>query len=444
VRSTREQRGWYVYDWANSAFQTSVITVFAGPYLTGLAEAAAGADGFVRPLGIPLRAAAYYPYLVSLSALLQVLAMPVVGALADRTGRRRALLAITAYAGAAAAVLIATAEGAAYLRGGALFLVATVAFGCSIVVYNAFLPDLAGPGERDAVSSRGWALGYLGGGLVLAAHLALVTLAADTGAAVRVAMVSAGVWWALFTLVPLAALRDRPGGGGVRAGGFRQIAGTVRLLARAPATLAFLAGYLLYNDGVQTVISQSAVYAEFELGLGQSTIVAAVLLVQFVAVAGAYGSGVLAGRHGAQRVVLASLVVWMAVVTAAYVLPTGRPVVFFALAALIGLVLGGTQALSRSLFSQMTPRGREAEYFSFYEVSDRGTSWLGTLLFALAVQFTGSYRVALLSLLTFFVLGFVLLRRVDLGRAMAEAASSGVADPAPAPGPDPAPGRPRG
>lgn len=427
VRSTREQRGWYGYDWANSTFQTSVITVFAGPYLTLLAEAAADPDGFVRPLGIPLRAAAYYPYLVSLSALLQVLAMPVVGALADRTGRRRALLAITAYTGAAAALLIATAEGSAYLRGGGLFVIATVAYACSIVVYNSWLPDIAPPDQRDAVSSRGWALGYLSGGLVLAAHLALVTLADDTGRAVRLAIVSAALWWALFTLVPLATLRDRPGVGGARVSGFRQIAATLRAVARAPATLAFLAAYLLYNDGIQTVIAQSAVYAEAELGLGQSTVVAGVLLVQFVAVAGAYGLGLAAGRVGAKRVVLASLVVWMGVVAAAYVLPAGRPPVFFALAALIGLVLGGTQALSRSLFSQMTPRGREAEYFSLYEVSDRGTSWLGSLLFALALQFTGSYRVAILSLFAFFALGFALLWRTDLRRAVAEA---GNAEPA--------------
>jgi UMF1 family MFS transporter len=432
LRSTREQRGWYVYDWANSAFQTSVVTVFAGPYLTAVAEAAAGADGFVRPLGIPIRAAAYYPYLVSLSALLQVVAMPIVGAIADRTGHRRLLLAVTAFTGAAATVLLWTVEGPAYLLGAGLFLVATVAYGCSIVVYNAFLPDIAAPDERDAVSSRGWALGYLGGGLLLAVHLVLVTAAENPGVAARVAIGSAGVWWAAFTLVPLRILSNppvrahatTPGGLGSLTAGFLQLAATLRVVAGARTTLAFLAAYLLYNDGIQTVISQSAVYAAAELDLDQPAIAAAVLLVQFVAVAGAYGLGVLAGRRGAKRVVLASLVVWMVVLAAAYVLPAGRPVAFFALAALIGVVLGGTQALSRSLFSQMVPDGREAEYFSVYEVSDRGTSWLGPLLFALALQFTGSYRVAILSLLIFFALGFALLWRIDLRRAVAEAGNT--------------------
>jgi UMF1 family MFS transporter len=432
MRSTRTQRGWYVYDWANSAFQTSVITVFAGPFLTAAAEAAAGADGFVRPLGVPVRAAALYPYAVSLSALLQVLVMPVVGALADRTGRRRLLLAVTAFTGAAATVLVVVADG--YLAVGALFLVATVAFGSSIVVYHAHLPDIAAPDERDAVSSRGWALGYLGGGLLLALHLVLVTLAESgalplsRGTAVRIAIASAGVWWGAFTLVPLAVLPDpvrppRPAGG-VLTAGFRQLAGTARLLAGTRATLLFLAAYLLYNDGIQTVISQSAVYADAELRLPQSVVAGAILLVQFVAVAGAYGAGLLAAHHGAKRVVLASLAVWVGVLAAAFVLPAGRPVAFFVLAALIGVVLGGTQALSRSLFSHLVPDGREAEYFSVYEVADRGTSWLGALLFGLALQFTGSYRVAILSLLAFFALGALLLARTDLRAAVAESGNS--------------------
>ena len=430
-----QQRGWYVYDWANSAFQTTVITVFLGPYLTSLAEAAAGADGFVRPLGVPLRAAAFYPYLVSLSALLQVLAMPLAGAVADRTGARRLLLGVFAYLGAAATLALYLVRGEAYLVGGALFLVATVAYSCSIVVANAWLPELAPPDDRDRVSSRGWAMGYLGGGLLLAVNLGLVA-AAEGGAldvptdeAVRISIASAGGWWAVFTLVPLARLRDprtRPPqvDGAVLTSGFRQLGRTLRGLRRTPATLGFLVAYLLYNDGIQTVISQSAVFADAELRLDQSTIAAAVLLVQFVAVAGALGLGALAVRIGAKRTVLGSLVVWMVVVAAAFVLPAGRELAFYGLAAGIGLVLGGSQALSRSLFSHMVPAGQEAAYFSLYEVSDRGTSWLGTLLFALALQVTGSYRASIISLLVFFVLGFVLLARADVRAAAAEAGNA--------------------
>lgn len=206
--------------------------------------------------------------------------------------------------------------------------------------------------------------------------------------------------------------------------GLRQLAATARGLRSAPMTLPFLAAYLLYNDGVQTVISQSAVYADAELELPQSAVVAAILLVQFVAMIGAFALGLAAGRFGAKRTVLASLVLWTGVLVAAFVLPAGRVVAFSALAAAIGLVLGGTQALSRSLFAQMVPDGREGAYFSLYEVSDKGTSWLGPLAFGLALQVTGSYRVAILSLVVFFVAGFALLAVTDVNRAAAEATAA--------------------
>ncbi|CAN5821958.1 MFS transporter [soil metagenome] len=422
----REQRAWYVYDWANSAFQTTVLTVFLGPYLTALADAAA-IDGFVRPLGIPVRAAAYFPYLVSASALLQIVAMPLVGTLVDRSGRRRLLLGVLAYTGAIGTMLLYFVRDDQYLLGGLLFLITTVAFTCSIVVYNAWLPDIADTDDRDRVSSRGWAAGYLGGGLLLAVNLVLLQqaqagrLGVDVATAVRISIVSAGGWWALFTLVPLAGLRDAPPRLAVAGGPFAQLAETLRRLRRAPATLTFLAAYLLFNDGVQTVISQSAVFATFELELSEDVIVIAVLIVQLVAVGGALLLGRLAAVFGAKRVVLASLLIWIAVLIYGYVLPAGEIVGFYVLAACIGLVLGGTQALSRSLFSHMIPAGSEAEYFSAYEISDRGTSWIGALLFGLAVQVTGSYRIAIVSLVVFFVVGFVLLWFADIRKAAAEA-----------------------
>jgi MFS transporter, UMF1 family len=429
-----EQRAWYLYDWANSAFVTVVVTVFGGPFLTGLAAAAAGDAGLVRPLGLRVAPAAWYPYLVSASALLQVLLMPIVGALADHSGRRRRLLAALALAGSAATVAMLALADDAYLAGGALFLVATVTYGCAIVVYNAWLPDIAGPAERDSVSSKGWALGYLGGGLALAATLVLFRLAEagalpfGEGLAVRLCLAGAGLWWGAFTLLSLARLRDRPAspaagtgtGAAVRAG-FAQLGSTLAGLRLARMTLLFIAAYLLYNDGIQTVISQSSVFAIEELRLPTSTIIVAVLVVQFVAIPGALAAGALATRLGAKPVVLGTLVIWIGILAWAYVLPAGRSGTFLLLAVLIGLVLGGSQALTRSLFSQMIPHGREAEYFSFYEIADRGTSWLGALLFGLALQFTGSYRLAIVSLLVFFTLGAVLLALTRVRAAIAEA-----------------------
>jgi len=430
-----EQRGWYWYDWANSVFTTSVVTVFLGPYLSDVAETAAGAGngaGTLHPLGVPVSPDSLFPYLLSVSALLQVLVLPVVGAVADRTRRKRELMGGFAYAGALATAGLALVSGGRYLLGSGLFLVANVCFGASIVVYYSFLPEIAGPDERDAVSSRGWAFGYFGGGLLLALNLGLFlnaeALGLTEGEAVRICFLSVAIWWAGFTLVPLARLRDRPRTDGepaaatVPAGGsFGQLAATLRSLRAYPQTLLFLAAYLLFNDGIQTVIGLSAQYGDRELELSQTVLISTILLVQFVAFGGALLLGRIAARAGAKRTVLASLVVWAAVLCVAYFLQRGSAIQFYLLGAAIGLVLGGTQALTRSLFAQMSPRGREAEYFGLYEISDKGTSWLGTLTFGLAVQLTGSYRVAIISLVVFFVAGGLLLTRVDVRQGMADA-----------------------
>lgn len=425
----REQRGWYFYDWACSVYSTSVVTVFLGPYLTSVAEAAADADGFVHPLGIPVRAGSFFAYAISLSVILAVLVMPLVGAAADRTGRKKPLLAAAAYTGAAATAAMFFLDGDRYLLGGLLLIVANAAQSVAMMLYNAYLPQIAPPEERDAVSSRGWAFGYAAGALVLVLNLVLYTghdsFGISEGEAVRICLASAGLWWGAFALVPLRRLRDRrapareAGKGALP--GFRQLAATVRDMRRHPLTLAFLLAYLVYNDGIQTVISQASVYGSKELGLGQSTLIVAVLLVQVLAVAGALALGRLARRYGAKRTILGSLVAWTVTLAAGYFLPAGAPAWFFVLAAGIGLVLGGSQALSRSLFSHLVPPGKEAEYFSAYEISDRGMSWLGPLLFGLTYQLTGSYRDAIISLVGFFVLGFVLLARVPVRRAIADA-----------------------
>ncbi|MCA1220766.1 MFS transporter [Streptomyces sp. 8L] len=442
----REQRGWYFYDFANSVYSTSVITVFLGPYLTSVAREAADAQGFVHPLGIPVRAGSLYAYTISVSIVLAVLLMPFVGAIADRTGRKKPLLAASAYVGAAATAGMFFLDGDRYLLGAGLLIVANVALPVSSALYNAYLPEIAEPEERDRVSSRGWAFGYTSGAFVLVLNLVLYSghdsFGVSQSTAVRICLASAGLWWGVFTVVPLRRLRDRraaalaghgerdlaPGASGApRAGmaaGWRQLAGTLRDMRRHPLTLAFLLAYLIYNDGIQTVISQASVYGSDELGLGQSTLIVAVLLVQILAVAGALAMGRLARVYGSKRTVLASLGVWTLILVGGYFLPSKAPAWFFGLAAAIGLVLGGSQALSRSLFSHMVPAGKEAEYFSAYELSDRGLSWLGPLAFGLAYQLTGSYRVAIVSLLVFFVAGSVLLARVRVRQAVTEAGNA--------------------
>ncbi|MEV0207292.1 MFS transporter [Streptomyces sp. NPDC050788] len=423
----REQRGWYFYDWACSVYSTSVLTVFLGPYLTSVAKSAADADGFVHPLGVPVRAGSFFAYSVSLSVIVAVLVMPLVGAAADRTGRKKPLLGAAAYTGAAATTGMFFLDGDRYLLGGVLLVVANAAQSLAMMLYNSYLPQIAPPEERDAVSSRGWAFGYAAGSLVLIVNLVLYmghdSFGVSETTAVRICLATAGLWWGVFTLVPLSRLRDRGAGGTGRttAPGLRQLAATVRDMRRHRLTLAFLLAYLIYNDGIQTVISQASVYGSEELGLGQSTLIGAVLLVQVLAVAGALGMGRLARTYGTKRTILGSLVAWTVTLGAGYFLPAGAPVWFFVLASGIGLVLGGSQALSRSLFSHLIPLGKEAEYFSAYEMSDRGMSWLGPLLFGITYQLTGSYRDAIISLVAFFVIGFALLARVPVRQAVLDA-----------------------
>ncbi|MFJ5309186.1 MFS transporter [Streptomyces sp. NPDC088350] len=423
----REQHGWYFYDWACSVYSTSVLTVFLGPYLTSVAKSAADPDGFVHPLGIPVRAGSFFAYTVSASVIVSILVMPLAGAAADRTGRKKPLLALAAYVGATATTGLFFLDGDRYLLGGFLLIVANSSVAVSMVLYNSYLPQIAPPEERDAVSSRGWAFGYAAGSLVLVANLILFTAHDSFGLsesmAVRICLASAGIWWGAFTLVPLKRLRDRgrTTSEAPTTRGWRQLAATVRDMRGKPLTLSFLFAYLIYNDGIQTVISQASVYGSEELGLSQSTLITAVLMVQVLAVAGALGMGRLARTYGAKRTILGSLVAWTVTLAAGYFLPAGAPVWFFVLAAGIGLVLGGSQALSRSLFSHLVPPGKEAEYFSAYEMSDRGMSWLGPLLFGVTYQLTGSYRDAIISLVAFFVVGFVLLARVPVARAIGDA-----------------------
>lgn len=426
---SKQRFGWYVYDWANSAFSTTVVTVFLGPYLTSVAESAMDSGGHIAPFGITMHPGSWFSYCVALSVVLQVFVLPAVGAIVDRSHRKRLMLGVFALLGAAATMSLYVLSPAAhnYILGGGLFILANLAFGASVVVSNSYLNDLAVPEERDAVSSRGWALGYLGGGLLLLVHLLWYSAAKDNGSdvelAIRGIIASAGLWWALFTIVPLLTLKDgarkQPEPIRLRAS-FTQLWNTLKHLRSYPQTLLFFLAYLLYNDAVQTVLTMASVYGNKELGLGLDVLTQAILLVQFVAIAGSLLFERVASWTNTKRAIIIALVGWCGVLLAAFFF-VKTALDFTILAAIIAIVMGGTQALSRSLFSQMIPRGKEAEYFSLYEISDKGTSWIGPLAFGVALSLTNSYRWAVLSLIIFLVAGLIVLIRVNVPRAIQEA-----------------------
>ena len=429
IDNPKEIFGWTMYDWANSAFSTTVVSVFLGPYLTDIAANAANADGFVSFLGIPILATSLFSFAVSASVILQVLFLPVLGAAADYSNARKRLMALFATIGALATMALFFLTDTGWVFGTGMFIIANLSFGAAIVFYNAFLPDIASPENRDSVSSRGFALGYLGGGLYLLINLIMFQTMSDTGLAIRLSLMGAGIWWLLFSQITFRRLQNRrpaqtlaPGEKYLSAS-MRQLGGTLREFRSRPHTLRYLIAYLIYNDGIQTVIAISAVYGSQELGMSAGTLATVILMVQFVAFGGAFLFNWIAQRTSTKNAIVISLVIWSLLVIYAYGFLQNDSQ-FFMMGAVLALVLGGSQALSRSLFSQMIPAGRESEFFSFYEISERGTSWIGPLVFGLVNQAFRSLRLGILSLVFFFVIGLALLLRVDVDQAVAEAQHS--------------------
>ena len=435
IARRKEQRAWYFYDWANSAFSTTIAGVLFGPYLIAIAEEAA-VDNRIQVLGLSIAPGALPSYTITASTLLSAVLLPLLGAVADRTARKKDLLAGFAWVGAAAAAMLFFVTGDNWQLGVASFIVANLCLGAAAVFNDALLCLISTEDERDRVSSRGWAYGYAGGGLLLAANFVLVTtlpFGLSEGMAVRISMLSAAVWWAGFTFIPFLGLKNRPPthvvseSGGIIQQSFGQLWATLKSLRQYPVALTFLLAYLFFNDGIQTVIASASIYGVEELKFGTGTVLATYLVVQFVAVFGALGFGRAAGRFGAKSVILAGLGIWVLIVTAALFVPAKALVAFLLLAVAIGIVLGGTQALSRSYFSLLIPRGREAEYFSFYHAMERGTSWFGTLVFGLVYQLTDSYRPAIFALVFFFVVGGALLLRVDTAKGIRDAGNQAPA-----------------
>lgn len=421
LKSTKKERiGWYIYDWANSAFSTTVVTVFMGPYLSQIASNAA-TDGYVYPFGIKVFVEALYPYIVSLSVALQVLLLPFIGAIIDQYGYKKQMLAFFAILGSLATISLFNLQGTNYIYGSLVFLVANLSFGASMVAYNSFLADIAEEKWRDKVSSIGWGVGYLGGGLLLLINLIIFSNAESLFSgnpkemAIRISIASAGVWWLLFSFFPLYRLKNsnsenRPEKKNLLAN-LNQLIRTIRGLKHNKNILFFILAFIFYNEGVQAVVVMAAQFAQRELGISSETIIVAILMVQFVAFLGAISFINVAREIGSQRTIYLLIGIWITAIFFAYFfLDTVEE--FFLLGALIALGMGGIQSLSRSLFSKLVPQNRQGEFFGIYELSEKGSSLLGPMAFALAMEFTHSYRFGILSLAIFFVIGIVFLRFV--------------------------------
>ena len=434
----REVFGWITYDWANSVFFTTVVGVLIGQYITTLAQGAVGENGVVLALGSYnlVTAKSLFPYSVGLSVFLQIFFLPVMGAIADYTHLKKTFMAFFCYLGAFACCLLFFVQGNLYVLGSIFFIVANLSAGASVVFYNSFLPDITTEDRRDKVSSWGFAAGYVSGALVLFLNLIFLnyaeSLGVSVGMAVRICILTAGIWWGGFALITFKNLkrrkpdREAPEGKNLVAAGIGELIETFRELFGLKHTLMFLIAYLLYNDGIQTVITSSSIFISQELFIAKgvevdnSALIIAFLIAQIVAFIGALAFERIAHFTNAKIAIIVSLVIWSAIVIYAYGFLYTLTQAYI-MSGVIGFVLGGSQALSRSLFSKMIPNGRESAFFGIYEISERGTSWLGPVVFGFVAQMTDSYRPAILALIVFFVVGSVILLFTNTDKAIHEA-----------------------
>jgi MFS transporter, UMF1 family len=421
MNDRRAVNAWCMYDWANSAFACTVMAALYPPFFRAIAEG----DGL-----LPAAATARWGVVTALSLLVVALISPLLGALADVSGAKKRLLAAGMVLGTVTTAAFAVLPDEGWLLAGLVFGVANLGFAVSFVFYESLLPHVAGPREMDTVSARGYAWGYLGGGLLLVVNMLWVTLPerfglSGVGAAVRLSFVSVAVWWAVFSLPILRHVPEPPAAGNVAVGRlWRRSCGrfvaTWRDLRGYRPLLVMLVAYWLYNDGIGTIIKMATAYGG-EIGISTAHMIQALVLTQFVGFPCTLLCGRLAGRFGARPVLLGGLAVYSVICVLGYFMSTAWH--FFVLAGLVGTVQGGTQALSRSLFSSMVPRHKSAEFFGFYATSGKFAGIAGPLFFALISQLTGASRLSVLFLLLFFASGAWLLCKVDLtaGRAQARA-----------------------
>jgi UMF1 family MFS transporter len=422
--------GWCVYDWANSAYATTVLAGLLPAYFS----AAVVGEGGVTFGGVHYGATALWGFAVSLSAVVSFVSAPVLGAIGDFSAAKKRFLLAFAYTGSVFTILLSLCGEGDVWQTLAFFVVAQIGFVSANVVYDAFLPQLVTADRLDRISGRGYAYGYLGGGLQFAVALGLVAgheaLGIDQGTAARIGLGTAGLWWAGFTFVTAVRLREAPSievlparyrawprvvaYAAVGMGRTLQTAARVR---RFKHLVLFLVAFMIYNDGIQTVIVMATIYGKEELGLSTTMLMVTLLIIQGVAMVGALVFGRIAERTGTKRTVLVTLALWSGVVTYAYFITSAAE--YFALGVVVGLVLGGSQALSRSLYGSMIPEHASAEFFGFYKVFDKFSAIWGPLVFGVINTVTGSARLSIVSLVAFFVVGGVLLFFVDERKARA-------------------------
>jgi UMF1 family MFS transporter len=411
-----------MYDWAKSAFETTIMAAVLPIYYADVAGK-----------GLPenLRTA-YWGYTTGLGLLIISILSPLLGAIADTSGtQKRMLLQFSVAAAIASGLLWYVGEGD-WMLASLLYIVANIGYAGANVFYDALLPYIATPDEIDRTSTAGYALGYVGGGILLAVNLAWITKPdlfgfADKGVAVRASFLSVAVWWLVFMwptqryVREPAPTREAREAGSAVAVAWRRIIDTFRQVRRYKQVCIFLVSFWFYTDGIGTIIKMATIFGR-EIGIGTTHLIGALILVQFLGIPATFAFGAIAERIGAKASIVASLFVYAGICVLGYFMSEAWH--FWALAVLVALVQGGSQALSRSLYATLVPLSKASEFFSFISVSARFAGILGPILFGLVAQFSGGSRLSILFLISFFVVGIVLLLKVDVPEGQRVAAEA--------------------
>ncbi len=427
--SGREVFSWSLYDFANSAFATTILAVIFNRYYAGVVaggESGVAVPWFGETLQVP--GATMFTYAVTISMLLVAVSAPILGAWSDARAAKKRFLAVYVTLGVLATAMLGTAGEGEWLGTGLWFVLANFAFAGGNVFYNAFLPELADPDEMGRVSGFGWGFGYLGGGVLLAINLLMLEMPGLFGfeegeLTVQHTFISVAIWWAVFSFPFFMNVRERAVPvsqtflDGAKAS-LQRLRTTLGRVREHKQLWRFLLAYLFFNDGIETVILMAAIYGDQELGMGQGLLVAFFLLIQFTAFGGSLLFGRISTKIGVKPALMLSLGIWCLVVIDAFFIGwTGYPITeYFVLGVVAGLVMGASQMLARTMQGLFTPPEREAEFFGFFAVSGRFASVLGPLTFGVMVAITGSLRYAILSVIGFFLLGLLLLSWVRAPR----------------------------
>lgn len=423
----KTKNGWAFYDWANSVYSLVISTAIFPIYFNSVTSTETSST--IEFLGIEYENTALYSYSLSLSFLIVAIISPLLSGIADYTGKKKRFLQFFCYLGSVSCASLFFFDGSNVFFGLSMSILASVGFWGSLVFYNAFLPEVAPPEEQDSLSAKGFSLGYIGASILLILNLVMIQMPdtfgfTDAGQASRISFILVGIWWAGFAQITFKRLPDNPYHRKPEERyiflGYRELARVVKQLKEEMALRRFLYSFFFYSIGVQTVILLAGLFGDQELGMDSSKLIMTILIIQFVAIGGSYLFSFISGKYGNIMALKICIMIWAAICLAAFTLSKSDPTAeykFFAIAAVVGLVMGGIQAISRSTYSKLLPDTQShASFFSFYDVSEKVAIVLGTICYGYLIQLTGSMKMSVLSLMIFFIIGYILIVRVGRSR----------------------------